>query len=73
MTEKLQIVVEEVSDYMDHILKLFKPGAKITVCVRNPQVPGDTDFILTNDDLTEARAALQRQQERHQSKQASPI
>jgi len=57
---------------MDRILTLFKPGAKITVIVRSPNIPGDTDFIMTNDDLTEARYALQRQQERHESKSASP-
>jgi hypothetical protein len=68
MNINLQLVTQDVADYMDRILKLFKPGAKITVCVRSPDIPGDTDFILTNDDLTEARAALRRQQERHESK-----
>jgi hypothetical protein len=64
MSIHLHLVTESVSEYMDKILKLFRPGAKITVLVRSPQVPGDADFILTNDDLTEARKAIQRQQER---------
>jgi hypothetical protein len=73
MNINLQLVTDEIAGHMDRILEMFKPGAKITVCVRSPNVPGDTDFILTNDDLTEARAALQRQQESHEAKPASPI
>jgi hypothetical protein len=72
MNIDLKLAADKAADYMDHILKLFKPGAKITVIVRSPLVPGDTDFILTDDDLTEVRAAILRQQERHEGKPASP-
>ncbi len=67
----LERTTADVAGYMDRIIKLFKPGSKITVCVRSPHLPGDTDFILTDDDLTEVRAAIQRQQERHESRPAS--
>lgn len=73
MSIALEITRDEVAQHMDKILKKFKRGAKITVLVRSPQIPGDTDFILTNDDLTEARAALQRQQESRQSQPMSHI
>ena len=72
MTINLQLTTQTVSDHMDRILQCFKPGAKITVIVRSPQIPGDTDFILTNDDLEEAVTAIRRQQKNH-SKAASPV
>jgi len=71
MSFHLEFTERRASGYMDDILALFKPGAKITVVVRNPTVPGDTDFILTSDDLDEAVKAIHRQQRRH-SKLASP-
>jgi hypothetical protein len=58
------------SQHMDKIIKKFKPGAKITVIVRSPQIPGDTDFILTNDDLEHVVMAIRRQQKNHEP--ASP-
>ena len=67
----LDITCDEVAQHMDRILKCFKPGAKITVIVRSPQIPGDTDFILTSDDLDEVISAIQRQQQNH-STPASP-
>lgn len=53
--DKLTItrVNEIVSTYMNNISAMFKPGNKITVVVRNPDIPGDTTFMLTNDDLGE--------------------
>ena len=57
---------------MDRILKCFKSGAKITVIVRSPRIPGDTDFIMSDDDLDEAVAVIRRQQQNHASKPASP-
>jgi hypothetical protein len=48
-------------------------GAKITVLARSPHIPGDTDFILTDDDLHEVIKAIKRQQQNHQSNPASPV
>ena len=73
MSTDVQLASDKAADHMDRILRLFKPGAKITVIVRSPLVPGDTDFIMTDDDLTEVRAAILRQQERHEGKPAGPL
>jgi hypothetical protein len=55
----VQDAANEVGGYMDRIVKLFKPGAKITVIVRSPDY-ADRDFIMSDDDLEEAIAALRR-------------
>jgi hypothetical protein len=72
MSIALEITRDEVAQYMDKILKKFKPGAKITVLVRSPLIPGDTGFLMTNDDLQEVLIAVQRRQEQEKSKPASP-
>jgi hypothetical protein len=71
MSLDLHLTTQTVSDHMDRILQCFKPGAKITVIVRSPEIPGDTDFILTNDDLEHVVMAIWRQQKNH-SKPTSP-
>ena len=63
MKEKLsplvQNVAEIVADRMEEILQCFKPGALITVLVRNPSKPdGTQDFVLSNDSLHNAIKAL---------------
>lgn len=50
---------ERVADCMDQILTNFKDGAKITVLVRYPEKP-NADFCLTDDDLDEVIAMVQR-------------
>ncbi len=55
----VQQISEIVADHMDAILKLFKPGAKITVLVRSPAHPdGSRDFVLANDTIDAAISAL---------------
>ena len=55
----LKIVQGEVAYHMDEILKNFKPGAKITVLVRRPEhEDGSQDFLMTEDDLDKAIAAI---------------
>lgn len=44
---------------MDEILKLFKPGAMITVTVRRPGEPTQ-DFLMSNDDLDHVIALICR-------------
>ena len=56
---KLRAAYEAVGRHMDEILGLFHPGAKITVLVRRPGAPGQ-DFLVTDDDLAEAIALIQR-------------
>lgn len=57
---RVQDASEIVAEHMDAILRLFKPGAKITVLVRHPgKRDGSGDFVLTNDELPDAITALQ--------------
>lgn len=57
-------VSNEIADYADMILEKFKPGSKITLLVRCPGAPDHSrDFVLTNDALDEAIAALTRRKD----------
>lgn len=59
MADKLDVAVDRVSEHMDAILSLFRPGAKITVTVRHPG-SNEQDFMLTSDDPREAIKLIQR-------------
>nr|WP_315462660.1 hypothetical protein [uncultured Sphingomonas sp.] len=55
-----------VSVLLNDIAGRFKPGAKLTLVVRNPTAEAagkDADFVMTNDTLDEAMAALQRRKD----------
>lgn len=58
-SETLKIVQHQVGAHMDKILKLFKPGKKITVLVRSPGFP-EQDFCLTDDEDAEVAAMVAR-------------
>lgn len=55
----LEVVQNDVSDYMDGIKKLFKPGVKIAVLVRTPGYP-ERDFMMTDDTTGELAAMIER-------------
>lgn len=55
----LSDVQEMVGDYMDRIVKMFKPGVKITILVRTPDHP-TRDFCMTDDNLDEVIAMVER-------------
>ena len=59
-TSLLMVGVQDlVVDCMDQILARFKPGAKITVYVRQPDYPdGSRDLVTTNDDLKAVAESL---------------
>ncbi|MDR7232258.1 hypothetical protein J2X45_003364 [Caulobacter sp. BE264] len=59
MKSGLEFAAEKIADHMDKILTHFKPGSKITVLVRQPD-NDQADFCLSNDDIAQALAALQR-------------
>lgn len=61
MSEKLNLLLvqQHASAHLEGILKLFKAGALATVVVRVPGFP-ERDFLLTNDSLPEAIAAIER-------------
>jgi hypothetical protein len=55
----LSDVQEMVAGHMDKIVAMFKPGVKITVLVRTPDLP-DRDFMMTDDDHAELIAMIER-------------
>lgn len=60
-TPDVQRAGEMVADYCDEIKRLFKPPMRLTVLVRMPDYPdGSRDFILTDDQLDLAAAAILR-------------
>lgn len=63
MTDSLTRVRDNVAADMEAIQRQFKPGAKIAVLVRSPGFP-DRDFMMTDDNIDELMAMLQRCKER---------
>ncbi len=51
-----------LESHLHRIERLFKPGAKLTLIVRNPDTPGDAGVLLTNDDLEEVVAEIRKRQ-----------
>lgn len=50
-----------IEEHLNGIAAHFKPGAKLTLLVRNDVGEGfDADAVFTNDQLPEAIAALQK-------------
>jgi len=45
----------EVADHAAAIAKLFKPGAKVSILIRNPNVAGkephSADMVVSDDDM----------------------
>lgn len=62
-SRKLLTLQEQMSDHMDALLRCFKPGAVITVVVRNPGY-GDADVVIGNDDLDKAIEAIAEMKKR---------
>ena len=63
---RLAQVRERIAEHMDAILEEFKSGAKVTVLVRTPG-NNDADLLLTNDDLGEVSAMVERSKTRPES------
>jgi hypothetical protein len=59
MTIDLVRVRDNVAAAMEDIVRMFKPGVKITVLVRAPGFP-DRDFMMTDDQPDEVMAMLER-------------
>ena len=59
--DKVLNASDHVAFHMDKIMEAFKPGAKITLIVRPyASTNGSMDFVMSDDDLDEAIAVLQR-------------
>jgi hypothetical protein len=63
MSDKLRDLNDSMAYHMDAILALFKPGAKITVVVRNPMLP-DGDVVIGNNDLDDTIETINRMKAR---------
>jgi hypothetical protein len=57
--EEQERLHDRIAPHLDAIKRHFKAGAKITLLVRSPELPGDTSVILTDDDIEAAIAELQ--------------
>ena len=55
----LSQVHAEIADHCGQIYELFKPGAKVTILVRNHEL-NDADVLVTDDDIDAVVAALLR-------------
>lgn len=62
----LLAVGERVGGCMNEIKLLFKQPAKITVMVRRPGFP-DQDFMMTDDNMNELRAMIDRRDDQKTS------
>ena len=65
--DRLRATQEKVSGLLTEVAMLFKGAPKVTLVVRNPEGEmslGDRDFVMTNDAVCEAIAALRRRQEK---------
>ena len=51
---------DRISVHLNRIAKVFKPGTKLTLVVRQPHLPGDTGVLLTNDDPEAAIAEIRK-------------
>lgn len=61
MSDRVLALQDELSRHLDEIGTLFKPGAKLTLVVRNPG-RGDAGVVIGNDDLDLAVEEIRRRQ-----------
>lgn len=57
----LERLHDQLGLYLDGIKLLFKPGAKVTLVVRNPTSMGDAGVVIGDDDLDAAIDEIQKQ------------
>ncbi len=56
-----------LSNDLDRIRRHFKTAVKVTLVVRQPEIPGDSGIVIGNDDLDEAIAEIRRLQQQDAS------
>jgi hypothetical protein len=59
MSDKLQLLHNDISTHLSEIAALFTQPPKITIVIRTPWLP-DGGVLLTDDDLDEAIAEILR-------------
>lgn len=62
LAQRLQYIAADCSDHMSAVAKHFKAGAEVTLIVRAPGYP-ERDFMLTNDNLDEVAAVIERRKQ----------
>lgn len=58
--DDVQRVGQQMGFYMEEIAKLFKPGVKLTLLVRNPGHPERNAFLSDEDNIDEAVEAIKQ-------------
>lgn len=66
-TAALSRAHSEVADHCGEVAKLFKPGAKVTILIRNPHIE-DGDMVVSDDSMDLAISALARLKEKEEKK-----
>jgi pyoverdine/dityrosine biosynthesis protein Dit1 len=61
--EQHRDLYQRISIHLARIQELFRPGAKITIIIRNPMV-NDDDVLLGDDNIELAITAIRRLAER---------
>lgn len=51
---------EALSDDLNRIAARFRPGAKLTLVVRNPEIHDDAGVVISNDDPEAAIAEIRK-------------
>lgn len=63
----LSEVHAEVAEHCSQVAKYFKPGAKVTILIRNPHL-ADGDMVVSDDSMDSAIGALARLKEKEEKK-----
>lgn len=63
----LRQVHAEVAEHAGQVADLFKPGARVTILIRNPQLE-DGDIVVSDDSMESVIAAVQRLKEKEEKK-----
>lgn len=57
--DRLKSVHAQIANHCVEVSDLFKPGARVTILVRNPGL-GDGDLVVTDDSFDHAISALEK-------------
>lgn len=60
----VQTVGNTIARHADEIAAMFKPGAKVTIYVRNPGGAPGEDMLISSDDIG---AAIEAMRHRHEA------
>lgn len=61
MSDVLDQLADDLSRDLHRITKRFRTPVKLTLVIRQPEIPGDSGIVIGNDDYDAAIAEIQRQ------------